>query len=215
MADYPWHEVAREIEPFFPLFESVFASAERRVKLAVDNLGPSHKTERASDWHRAVRDNFQQVDDAADSPIFKLTDGPDGDGLDYVTITVASPVQLRWGHAGSDIRIRRNDTSSTRQWQESFAFAAQAERAAREKAVPKLTLGYTLADDVVTLGKPRWWLSKLLLLREGRADSRLLAEVARFVAPPEEAVPDAAPSPTFRERQREAAKWAEMIRKIG
>ena len=214
----PPFDPARQLEPFFPLFRSIFAAAGRQVKLAETVLGMSHKTERANDWHRAVRSNLQRAVDAADSPVLELTDGADGDGLDFLAVDLGRPIALRWGHFGSDRRIRRNDTERTRLWQQQVLdFARDAADVEAALGLTKYSLAYALADDYVEVGEPKWWLSRLLLVQELKCGCNVMAEVARYAHPSVENAgePPMPRLPNLHERRREEEQWAEMIRRAG
>lgn len=206
--------LARQLQPWFPIFSGVAAAAFRDHLSAIPTLGMPRKTERANDIHRAMRENFQRVCDVAD-PLLHLEMEPDGQGLDYLVVRndPLPPIAVRWGR-WDGVLIKRNGTNRTRQVQsDGLLFPdADLEEAGEMQLV---SLGYQLEDDHVAAGRPQWWLRRLVLLRERPFGSEFIQELREYPEPVREPDYDEqlAP-PLIAAREQESEDWERIVETI-
>lgn len=190
------------LRPYFPLVRFVFKSAFRDVRRAQPILGLPRKTERATDMHRAVREQFKLACECQQSECLELLEEREGLGLDYLVCHAIpdQPIAIRWVHYPNGDVIRRNRT--VRQLQargQGYLFSGLD--AEDSEGLVHATFGYVLGDDYIEAGHPCWWLSRVALLREkcGRPDS--IADVAFFGKPAQAKLSNKAPSAVVKSRE--------------
>ncbi len=202
-------ELAKRLQPWFPLFARVGTAVERDVLAAIPLLGLPRKTERANDFHRAWRNNLRRVCDLA-SQFFELQEEPDGQGLDCLLCKMDPEMQflLRWGRYNGNC-VRRNRTERSKQFQEQGRFWAPAEPDSSELA--SLTLAHTIEDEFTVVGQSQMWVGRLLLLRERPDESEVVTEVHVYSPPDRTSMIGEVPAPIIVERQNETEEWQRIV----
>jgi hypothetical protein len=207
-------ELARRLEPWYPVFAAVGTAVQRDFLAAISILGLPRKTERANDMHRAWRTNLRQVCDYAD-PMITIVEEPDGQGLDYILFNDDNaPFAVRWGRFNGET-VRRNRTDRNEQIQEQGVFNFALSEPAGGSEMPIVTLAHTIEDEHTEGGRSCLWIGRLLLLRERFAESEVITEVHVYSKPePENLNEFDTPAPVVEARQEEAMQLKRMIKRI-
>ena len=198
-------------QTLFPLYDGVFSSAWRDVRRAEPILGLPRKGERAGDMHRAIRSNFQVACECQNIEVLELIEEPEGKALDYLVCTVNPdhPMAVRWGHYKDGEVLRRNRTSRQDQARgQGYLFSGLDDEV---DGLPQVTLGYVLGDDYTEGGRPCWFLSRLVLLRERYDKPESIAEIARYKPPSAERRANKAPSVVIRSRETDVQRFTALL----
>jgi hypothetical protein len=205
-------ELSDQLQPFFSLFARVGTAAERDVLAGMAVLGVPRHTERASDFHRAWRNNLRRVCDLAPQ-FFTLREEPEGKGLDYLicNLNPKMPFTLRWGRYNGTT-IRRNRTERTAINQEQGVLFDSLLEGLPE--LPVLTLAHTIEDEFTFVGQSQLWIGRLYLLREREEQSEVITEVHVYSPPNRSTVNFETPAPIIVQRQDEDGEWQRIINDI-
>lgn len=174
------------VRPFYPAIAYVMQMSMRDTLAASAIIGVPKKGERANIVHCAARENFRALCNETD-PFLTLIE-EEGKGMDYLALTIGTPIALRIGKYDGE-RISRNDTYRQSLIQrtglievQSYLFVVPDRRMAREN-MPIVTIGYTVADDHTEAGIPCWWIDTVALVRERVDGSELIENIAIFEKP--------------------------------
>jgi len=201
--------------PWIEVFACVFRTAESDVKAAVALMGNPRPTERANIFHLCIREGMRVLAEKYD-PLLTLVEEPEGQGLDYVVLQVGEHrIAIRWGKSNG-VRINRNSTHRQTEIQQQGCFPFYMETDAK---LPTVTIGYVLEDDFTEAGRPCWWISRLILLRESAVNGEFIHGIANYTKPDSTAENIDRPSPRIvlreNERRRMVGLADKVVRKIG
>ena len=177
-------EIVDVISPWYEVFACVFRTADSDVRAVVSGIGVPRRTERANIYHLCIREGMRVLADRYD-PVLTLVEEPEGQGLDYVVLHVGDhQIGIRWPK-WNGVQINRNDSNRTREIQDQGCFPFYMETHA---GLDTVAVAYVLQDDYTEGGRPCWWTSRLVLLREKSFGDEFIDEVARFAQPDVSAV---------------------------
>ncbi len=173
-------QIVAALEPWFPVLSYAANAAFLEVLRAIPILGIPRKTERASDLHRAFRKHAQIACDEAET-VLTMVQEREGLGLDFIRFDMGIAFAIRWVRYPSDGRLNRNDSQRQTDLEgQGYLFSELSD----SRKMPVVTLGLELADDYIEANVPRWWLSRMVLIREITDHAtEFLGEICRYAPP--------------------------------
>lgn len=174
-------EIRDRTRPFYPAIRHACEMGTADVMAAIRLIGHVRKGERANIFHAAMRESFRVMCDVAE-PFIELIEEPDGQGLDALQVTLDGQSHaLRWARYNVlAMRFNRNSTGRTVEMQnQAYLFGDFFD----PNGLPTATIGIEIADDVVEVMQPQWWLERLALRRERVDSTEFIDEIASYTQP--------------------------------
>lgn len=206
-------ELVEAVSRYYPGLIPVFELAWRSVVDDAITSGIPNKVERAGIMHKNLRSELRPFCDELD-PVVQLVERTDG--LDYLLIDLGDKrsVIARVGRWPENNSIRRNPTHQQRaiQVQQLLDFVEV------DRVEMVATIGYTVEDDYTEAGVPRWWMGRIVLLREHPDETEYVQDIAVYKKekPRVEGRILAAKNRELRKKQRlDIQRIAEEIRRAG